>query len=270
MALTGIALTKVERRPLKSTEATWRLVDRNYRAYVRGWVFFLTGFLEPVLYLFSIGVGVGKLIQSFELNGQTVPYAAFVAPGMLAASAMNGAILDSTFNIFFKLKFEKLYDSILATPMRVGDIARGEITWALLRGGLYSAAFLGVMLAMGLIDSWWAVLALPAALLIGFAFAGVGMALTTFMRSWQDFEFVQLAIMPMFLFSATFFPVTAFHGPLRWVVEATPLYRGVVLCRELTTGAVSWDSAVSVVYLAAMGTVGLVIVSRRLGRLLLS
>ncbi|HEX6246454.1 MAG TPA: ABC transporter permease [Nocardioidaceae bacterium] len=270
MALTGIAMTRVERRPMSGAQASWRLVDRNYRAYVRAWIFFVTGFLEPVLYLFSIGVGVGKLIDTFEFNGQVVAYAAFVAPGMLAASAMNGAILDSTFNIFFKLKFEKLYDSILATPMRVVDIARGEITWSLLRGGLYSAGFLGVMLAMGLVESWWAVLALPAALLIGYAFAGAGMALTTYMRTWQDFEYIQLAIMPMFLFSATFFPVTAFDGALRWVVEVTPLYRGVVLCRELTTGTLTWDSAISVVYLAAMGTIGLWVVSRRLGRMLLS
>jgi lipooligosaccharide transport system permease protein len=270
MALTGMAMTRMERRTMTGAEASWRLVDRNYRAYLRNWVFFATGFLEPVLYLFSIGVGVGAMIEPFEFNGRVVAYAAFVAPGMLAASAMNGAILDSTFNIFFKLKFEKLYDSILATPMRVVDIARGEITWSLLRGGTYSAGFLLVMLAMGLVGSWWAVLALPAALLIGYAFAGVGMALTTYMRSWQDFEFIQLAIMPMFLFSATFFPVDAFEGPLRWLIEVTPLYRGVVLCRELTTGAVSWDSAISVVYLAAMGTIGLMVVSRRLGRLLLS
>jgi lipooligosaccharide transport system permease protein len=270
MALTGIAMTRMERRTMTGAEASWRLVDRNYRAYLRNWVFFATGFLEPVLYLFSIGVGVGAMIEPFEFNGRVVAYAAFVAPGMLAASAMNGAVLDSTFNIFFKLKFEKLYDSILATPMRVVDIARGEITWSLLRGGTYSAGFLLVMLAMGLVGSWWAVLALPAALLIGYAFAGVGMALTTYMRSWQDFEFVQLAIMPMFLFSATFFPVERFEGPLRWLIEVTPLYRGVVLCRELTTGAVSWDSAVSVVYLAAMGTVGLMVVSRRLGKMLLS
>ena len=137
------------------------------------------------------------------------------------------------------------------------DIARGELSWSLLRGGIYSAGFLVVMVAMGLVSSWWAVLAVPAALLIGFAFGGVGMALTTFMRSWQDFEFVTLATMPMFLFSATFFPVTAYPAAVRWVVEPTPLYRGVVLCRELTTGALSWGSAFSVVYLVAMGLVGL-------------
>lgn len=270
MALTGLAMTRMERRLPGGAEATVRVVHRNLLAYLRGWVYFLTGFLEPVLYLFSIGVGVGGLIDGFELDGRTVTYAAFVAPGMLAASAMNGAILDSTYNFFFKLKFEKLYDSMVATPMRVADIARGELAWSLLRGGVYSAGFLLVMVAMGLVDSWWALLALPAALLIGFAFAGVGLALTTFMRSWQDFEYIQLAIMPMFLFSATFFPVTAFAGPLRWLVEATPLYRGVVLCRELTTGAVSWESAVSVVYLVAMGGLGLWVVSRRMARMLLS
>ena len=248
---------------------SWRLVARNYLAHRRSKVFFLTGFLEPLLYLFSIGIGVGQLIDSFEFNGRTVPYAAFVAPGMLAASAMNGAVLDSTFSIFFKLKFEKLYDAVLATPMRTFDVARGEITWALLRGGVYSVGFLVVMLLMGLVESWWALLAVPATLLIGFAFSAVCMALTTFMRSWQDFDLVTLAVMPLFLFSATFFPVTAFDGVMRWIVEVTPLYRGVVLCRELTTGALSWDSAISVVYLLVMGLVGLYVVSRRLGRLLL-
>jgi lipooligosaccharide transport system permease protein len=231
---------------------------------------FLTGFAEPVLYLFSIGVGVGALVDGFDLGGRHVGYAEFVAPAMLAAAAMNGAIFDSTFNVFFKLRFQKVYDAMLATPMETRDVARGEIGWAVLRGALYSAGFLGVMLAMGLVGSWWAALALPAAVLIGFGFAGVGMALTTFMRSWQHFEYIQLAIMPMFLFSATFFPVTTYDGALRWVVEATPLYRGVVLCRELCTGLVTVDSLVSVGYLFVMGAVGTYVSARRLDRLLLT
>jgi len=123
---------------------------------------------------------------------------------------------------------------------------------------------------MGLVSSWWAVLVVPAALLIGLAFGGACMALTTYMRSWQDFEFVALTTLPMFLFSATFFPVSAFPAAVRWVVEVTPLYRGVVLCRELTTGALSWGSAFSVVYLVGMGLVGLMVVRRRLERLLLT
>ena len=126
------------------------------------------------------------------------------------------------------------------------------------------------MVAMGLTHSWLAVLALPAALLIGFAVAAVGMALTSFMRSWQDFEFITLATMPMFLFSATFFPITAYPEWVRWLVEATPLYRGVVLCRELTTGHVTSASLVSVGYLVVMGWIGLSVVSRRLEKLLLT
>jgi len=256
--------------PLSSTQAMRLLVLRNYLVYKDAWKLFLTGFLEPVLYLLSIGVGVGQLIDSFEFNGRTVPYAVFVAPAMLAASAFNGALLDSTFNVFFKLKFIKLYDQLLATPLTTGDIARSEILWGQLRGGSYSLAFLLVMVAMGLVDSWWAVLAFPAALLIGFAFSAVCMALTTYMTSWQDFDKVTLVQLPLFLFSATFFPVTAFDGWLRWVVECTPLYRGVVLCRELTTGALSWDSAISVVYLLVMGLVGLLVVRKRLDTLLLT
>jgi lipooligosaccharide transport system permease protein len=251
-------------------ESTGLLLLRNYIAYRGAWWIFVSGFLEPVFYLFSIGVGVGQLVTGFEFNGRTIPYAEFVAPGMLAASAMNGSVLDSTFNFFFKLKYNKLFDQMLATPLTTSDVARGELSWSLLRGGIYSLAFLLVMVAMGLVDSWWAVLAAPAALLIGFAFGGAAMALTTYMRSWQDFDYVTLGTLPLFLFSATFFPLTAFPGWLQWVIEFTPLYRGVVLLRELTTGALTWDSTFSVAYLVAMGLTGLLIVGKRLDRLLLT
>lgn len=268
MALSALAVSRLRTGPAPRTSG-WPIVQRNFFVYRSAWLIFLTGFLEPLLYLFSIGIGVGQMIEGFVFNGEVVAYAAFVAPAMLAASAMNGALLDSTFGIFFKLKYDKIYDGVLATPMRAVDVAVGELTWSLLRSGVYSGGFLVVMAAMGLVESWWAILAWPATWLIGFAFAGTGMALTTYMKSWQDFEYVQLAVIPMFLFSATFFPVTAFDGPLRWLIEGTPLYRGVALCRELTTGAVSWDSAISVVYLLIMGLVGLAIASKRFDRLLL-
>jgi lipooligosaccharide transport system permease protein len=265
-----VALTLARYLGPDVTRGPRNMLYRNFLVFRRIWLVIVTGFAEPVLYLFSIGVGVGKLVHGFTFHGQVVEYAAFVAPAMLAAAAMNGAIMESTFNIFFKLRFDKVYDAILATPMRPIDIARGEISWALLRGSTYSAAFLVIMAFMGLVDSWWGILALPAALVIGFAFAGVGMAMTTFMKSWQDFEFINVAIMPMFLFSATFFPITAYDSWLRWVIELTPLYRGVVLVRELTTGLVTMESVWSLVYLLVMGSVGLAIASRRLGKLLLT
>jgi lipooligosaccharide transport system permease protein len=256
--------------PLRPFEGSGLIVLRNYVTYRSQWKLFATGFLEPVFYLLSIGIGVGKLIHAFEFNGHVIPYAEFVAPGMLAASAFNGALLDSTFNVFFKLKYEKLYDQLLTTPLTTRDIARGEIIWSQLRGASYSAAFLVVMWALSLVHSWWAVLAFPATLLIGFAFGAVCMALTTWMKSWQDFDKITLVQLPLFLFSGTFFPITAFHGVLRWIVEVTPLYRGVVLCRELTTGVLSWQSGVSVVYLLVMGAIGMLVVRRRLDTLLLT
>ena len=264
----------VERRTLGPrvvpTGGTWRIVERNFLVYRRGWAVFLTGMLEPVLYLLSIGVGVGGLVGEFTLpDGTTVGYVEFVAPAMLATSAMNGALFDATYNIFFRMKYAKLYDAMLATPLSPANVARGEVTWALLRGACYSAAFIVVMVAMRLVRSWWMLLALPATMVIGFAFAGAGMALTTWMRSWQDFEYITLAVMPMFLFSATFYPVSTYPAVIETVVRCTPLYQGVVLCREMALGSLGWDAVVAVIYLAAMGSTGLYVASRRLGTLLL-
>ena len=142
--------------------------------------------------------------------------------------------------------------------------------WALLRGACYSAAFIAIMLGMGLVRSWWMLLALPASMLIGFAFAGAGMALTTWMRSWQVFEYIQLAIMPMFLFSATFFPLSTYPAVLEAVVRWTPLYQGVLLCRDMTLGSMGWECVTAVAYLAAIGSAGLYVASRRIGELLLT
>jgi len=242
-----------------------RLVERNVMVYKHTWVILFSGFFEPVFYLFSIGVGIGHLVGTIE----GVPYRTFVAPALMASSAMNGAIFESTMNIFHKLKYAKIYDGVLATPIAVGDVALGEITWCLIRGGLYGVAFMGVMTATGLIESGWGVLALPAAVLIGFAFAACGMAATSYARSWADFEIIQLVLVPLFLFSATFFPLSTYTRPVQLIVQLTPLYHGVALIRALTLGDVSFGLLSHVVYLAVMGVIGLAITARRLERLLL-
>jgi lipooligosaccharide transport system permease protein len=182
---------------------------------------------------------------------------------------MNGAIYDATFNVFFKLNYEKTYDAVLATPLGVGDVALGEIGWALIRGTLYAVGFLVVMLLLGLVRTPWMVFAIPAAVLIGWAFAAVGMAITTFMKTWQDFDLLQLVLLPLFLFSATFYPISAYPEPLRLVVQLTPLYHGVDLLRQLATDTVNASALVHVGYLVLMGFIGLAVVSRRLDKLLL-
>jgi lipooligosaccharide transport system permease protein len=258
------------RRPGLGGPGSARLIERHAHVYRHTWGVLISGFVEPVFYLLSIGIGIGKLVGTVTgPSGHPVGFTSFVAPALLATSAMNGAVLDSTFNVFFRLKYAKLYDAALATPMRADEIAAGEIGWALIRGGIYGVGFMVVMLVMGLVHSVWAVLDIPAALLIGFAFAGAGMAATTFMRSWQHFEFVTLATLPMFLFSATFYPLSVYPRALQIIVEITPLYQGVALLRGLTLGVLNVSMLWGVAYLALMGLAGLLLAGRRISRLLL-
>jgi lipooligosaccharide transport system permease protein len=247
-----------------------RLIERNLYVYKHGWLIIVSGFFEPLFYLLSIGFGLGALIGSIPgPGGQPISYQLFVAPALLASSSMNGAISEATFNFFFKLNYNKTFTSILSTPLSPGDVAVGELAWALIRGGLYAVGFMAVMVVLGLVVSPWVILAVPAALLVGFAFGAVGMAATSFMKTWQDFDLIQLVILPLFLFSATFYPIETYPDVLRVLVQLTPLYQGVDLIRSLTVGAISPILLGHVAYLLVMGIAGLLVVSRRLDRLLL-
>lgn len=253
------------------TRRAAHVVERNLTAYRRMWLMLLTGAFEPIFYLLSLGVGLGKLIPDVTgPAGSPVAYVSFVGPALLATAAMNGALYDSTFGIFHRLKYDKVYDAILATPLTAPDIALGELTWCLMRGGLYAVAFTAVAACFGVLVSPWAILAIPAALLIGLGFAGLGMAVATFMRSWQDFEIINLLMMPMFLFSTTFFPLGVYPRGLQLFVEATPLYQGIEIVRGLMLGVVGPALALRALYLAVMAGIGLWIAARRFGKLLLA
>jgi len=175
-------------------------------------------------------------------------------------------------NIFFKLKYGKVYEAILATPVGPRDIAVGEIIWCQARGALYASGFLVVVAALGLLPAglWMGLLALPAAVLIGFAFGAVGMAATTFMRSWQDFDLVQMVILPLFLFSATFFPLDVYPPAIQPLLQLSPLYHGVALLRSLTLGSFGVAMLGHVAFLVVMAAVGIAIAGRRIERLLLT
>ena len=250
------------RRPQRMVERSWMVTKRHP-------MIVFSGFFEPLFYLLSIRIGLNALVGEIEVDGVLVAYDRFVAPGLMAASAMNGAVFDSTMNIYFKLRHSKLYDTVLTTPMSAGDVALGEIAWAVIRGALYSAAFLVTMLVLGMVDSAWVVLAVPACVLIGFAFAAIGMACTTFMRTWADFEYVPSLTLPLFLFSTTFYPVSQ-YGDWAWVVQLSPLYHGVELVRAANLG--TWDTSIigHVAVLVALTVVGTAIAARRIERLLLT
>jgi lipooligosaccharide transport system permease protein len=256
--------------PGASMSPSLRLVERNLIAWRGMWLVFVSVLVEPIFFLFSIGVGVGALVGDVTLStGEVVPYRSFVAAGLLATAAMMGPVFDSTFNFFIKLKYFHIYEATLATPMGPGHVVAGELLWSLLRATAYASAFLATMAVMGITSSWWALLCVPVAVLIGFAFAGAGLGATTFMRSFVDFDFVNLAIIPMFLFSGTFFPLTRYPTGLQWVIRCTPLYQGVELERALLFGTLSPWLLINVAYLAIMGAVGLRTAGRRLSLLLL-
>lgn len=265
----GIAL-RLTPSALLGARRAQRLVERNVLVYRRQWVFLVSGFFEPFFYLLSIGVGLNSLVGPIAVGGgKVVSYATFVAPGLLASSAMNGALFDATFNVFFKLKIAHTYDAMLATPLTVGDVAVGELTWSLARGALYSLSFLCVMVGLGYAATPWVILCYPQAVLTSFAFGAVGMAATSYMRSWQDFDLVSLALIPMFLFSATFYPLDVYPAWLQGVVACTPLYQAVALMRSTDLGSFNWAMVGHALYLFAMGGAGLAVTARRLGRLLL-
>ncbi len=248
----------------------WRgiyLLERNVVATKTFWPVLLSGFFEPIFYLFAIGIGIGALAGDVQFAGTAVEYTAYVAPAMLAASAMNGAVFEST-NIFFKLKYGKTYDGVLATPVQPIDVASGEIGWTLARGAMYSVAFMAVMAVMGLMTSPIAILAFPATILIGFAFGAVGTAGVTYMRTWQDLDLVGFITLPLFLFSATFYPLDVYPAFLQVVAWFSPLYHGVALVRGLTLGVLQWTMVINVLYLTALGTAGSVITARRIGKML--
>jgi lipooligosaccharide transport system permease protein len=234
------------------------------------WVVVLTGFVEPIFYLLSLGVGLGAYIGTVQDSaGNDIPYAAYIAPALLAVSAMNGAIYDSTWNVFFKMNFGKLYEGMLATSLGPLDVALGEISLALLRGGVYGLGFLLVMQFAGLNLSWTAILALPALLIVAFGFASLGMGITSYMKTFQQMDWIQFVMLPMFLLSATFYPITVYPEPVQWVVEALPLWHGVELVRGLTTGVIGPAMLVHLLYFLVMIAVGLTFTTRRLRALFL-
>jgi lipooligosaccharide transport system permease protein len=245
------------------------LFERNLMVYRRSWMIIFSGIFEPLFYLFSMGIGLGHFVGKVPgPGGRLVDYASFIAPALLASAAMNGAVYDAS-NVFWKMKYAKVYDAVLSTPIGPADVAVGETAWALFRGFLYALSFMLVAGSLGLIESVWGLLALPGAVLIGFAFAGIGVAATTFMRTWQDFELIALVQLPMFLFSATFFPISTYPEAVQWVVRFSPLYHAIELLRALNLGTVGWAQLVNVTYLVALGACGLLVAQRRIGKLLL-
>ncbi len=236
----------------------------------QNWMVLVSGFVEPVLYLLAMGVGMGGLVGEVTgPGGEPISYAAYIAPALLATSAMNGAIYDSTWNVFFKLRFAKLYQAMLQTSLGPLDVAAGEILMALFRGFVYAVGFLGVLALMGLVTSWWALLMVPVAVLVALGFAALGMGITSYLKTFQQMDLINFAMLPMFLFSATLYPITVYPETVQWFVMAMPLWHAVELMRQLSVGHLGLVTLVHVGYFLVMTAAGLWLATVRLRALFL-
>jgi lipooligosaccharide transport system permease protein len=244
----------------------WEYWLMQYRRIWRGTV--ITSIVNPVFYLGALGVGLGSIVNKSGGAPLGVPYLDFVAPGMLASAAMQLASAEASWPVMGSFKWTRQYFAMIATPLGVRDVVFGHQLFMLARLTATSTIYLGVIAAFGGIDSWWGVLALPASVLLGFAFTAPFAAYAATRDNEAAFVPInRFVVLPMFLFSGTFFPVSRLPLPLEWLAYATPLWHGVDLCRELTLGNVHvWRALGHVVLLLALVVGGLVWAQRTYAR----
>lgn len=232
---------------------------RTYRGTWRGSAF--SSFLAPLLYLGSLGFGLGALVDAGSGGVEGVPYARFVAPGVLAVSAMQCAIGEMTYPVMAAIVWQRVYFAMIATPLRVVDVVLGHVAFVLLRLLMVTVAFAGVGAALGAFRSAWVLVGVPVAVLCGLAHATPVMAFAAGRESDAGFALLfRLVMVPMSLFAGTFFPVDQLPAVLRPVAWLTPLWHGTETIRALLLGrAELWPVLGHVAYLALWAAAGLVL-----------
>jgi lipooligosaccharide transport system permease protein len=238
--------------PLRSFEYWLRQYRRTWRGTV------ITGVLTPVLFLAAMGLGLGHLVSQSHGPVQGVSYVDFLAPGLLAANGMQTAVYEGTWPVLGSIKWVRTYFAMLATPLRVRDVLLGHAMWVTLRLASVAAMFLLVMEAFGTVHSAEALLALPASVLTGLAFALPLMAYAATVVQENSFAVIfRFGVIPLFLFSGTFFPISQLPSGLRPIAYVTPLWQGVALCRGFDLGTITADAAVvHVAYLVVLTLLG--------------
>lgn len=252
---------------IPSPRGAYRVWRRGATIFGKRWLTILVpNFVEPLLYLAALGLGLGAFIQEGGIGGESYPQ--YIAPGLLAANAMFAASFESTFNTFVKLKVDRVYEAIVSTPVNVEDAIAGEYLWAGTRAVMQGTVFLAVLTALGLISSPWAILIPFVILLVGIMFSVMGTLFTSLIPTIDLYGYYfTLVITPLFLFSGIFFPVDGFPAPVPQLAWFTPLYHAVEACRALATGptpAVLVDVAWMVVFTAILALLPIYFMRRRL------
>lgn len=232
------------------------------RAYRRTWrASVASTFVNPLLYLLAMGVGLGSFVNKGGHNGSLghLTYLHFVAPALAATAAATTATGESMYPVLGAIRWQRSYHAMLSTPLSVRDVVAGHMAWIAARIAMATASYLAVMACFGATLSWWSIAVLPVGVLTGMAFAAPLAAFAVRQESDGAFPlFFRLGLVPLFLFSGVFFPISQLPSGVRWIAYVTPLWHGVDLSRHLTLGTVTAGSAVvHVAFLLAMGLIGL-------------
>jgi lipooligosaccharide transport system permease protein len=256
-------------------EGLGRQLDYWVTVYKRTWKgTAISSFVAPLFYVVAMGVLLGGFIEGdpAKLEGAT-SYLAFLVPGLVAAHAMQTAVGETTYPVMSMIKWERVYDSMLATPLEARDLVLGTLSFVTFRVASTCAVFMLVLAPFGIFESWWgALLAYLSQILVGTAFGSLVYALTTRLKSPEGFGLLfRLGVFPLFLFSGAFFPVSNLDRWMEVLARATPLWHGVDLTRMLTLGEVDWPmAAVHLVYLVALALAGWFWAVRRLTKRMIS
>jgi lipooligosaccharide transport system permease protein len=221
-----------------ATPPVIRVVEREYRVWVKLWRgLAFTTFVQPALYLAAMGVGLGKFVDAHSGNVSGLSYLDFVAPGLLVASAMQLAAGEAMWPVLAGVKWMRFYEGVISTPIEAGELYLGFVLWTAIRAAIGSTAFLLVAAVLGAVPSWWGILAIPAASLTAVAFAAPIAAFSIMQETDLAFPMImRLGVLPLFLFSGTFFPISQLPAGLRPIAALSPLWHGVELARAATTG----------------------------------
>jgi len=246
----------------------WLIVRRNVLVFRTARLALLSGMIEPLVYLLTLGVLLDRMVGTVTVSGQTVDYLSYVAPGLLAATTMTVVVNESVSNLFYKLRISRAYDAVLAAPVSGVDIVVGELGWTLMRTALCAAPFILAMAGLGVASRASVPLLLLGTLIEAIAFGAVGLAVATYLRTWQQRDLVQVVVLPMFYLCGTLFPVQGYPEAVRALVTITPLYPCVELLRSWSVGVAQVDVSFSLAYLGLMTVVGGAVAVHRIETLL--
>jgi lipooligosaccharide transport system permease protein len=240
-------------RPLRFTGHSHIVARRNADVYFLAWKSdFLPPLLEPILYLVALGFGLGQFVP--DINGLSYPQ--FLAPALIAITAMNAAFFECSYGSFVRMYWQKTYDAIISTPVGLDDVILGELLWAAAKAAINGSIVLLVITAFGLVHSPMALLAIPVVMLLGITVGALGILTTSQAPNFDAFNFpLYLYITPMYFLSGTFFPLTNLPAALQFAANTLPLTHATRVIRSLVLDEADASLWGSVLWLAAVGAV---------------